>query len=108
MTRQEFSKATRRHAFVRAGGHCEEMSCRIKLRYGEAEYHHAKEDFLGGEATLENCIVLCRHCHTNRTKERRAAIDKTRRLSDDRMGIRKLSKWQTKWRKKVSGEVVLR
>jgi len=85
--RAEFSKATMRAAFARAEGKCE--LCGIKLRPGEAEYHHRLEAYLDGANTLDNCCVLCRICHDLTTQGRRPEIDKTRRLSDRRMGITK-------------------
>lgn len=106
--RQNFTKATKRDAFLRAMGRCED--CGNKLRYGEAEYHHDKEAFLNGPATLANCIVLCGECHDRATKARRPAIDKTRRIEEKRMGLRKSSRpmRHPTLRKKMNGEVVAR
>ena len=108
--RAEFPKSVRRDAFLRAGGKCELCGC--KFRYGEAEFHHRLEAYLGGEATLANCVVLCRHCHSLATKERRPEIDKTRRISDKRMGIRRKSTMpgsrSSKYKRLMNGETVLR
>jgi 5-methylcytosine-specific restriction enzyme A len=108
--RAEFSKAVRRDAFLRANGEC--GVCGVKLKVGEAEYHHRIEAYLGGEATLENCVVLCRSCHALATKTRHPAIDKTRRISDKRMGIRRKSTMPgsrgTKYKRLMNGETVLR
>ena len=77
-----------------------------------AEFHHRLEAYLGGEATLANCVVLCRHCHSLATKERRPEIDKTRRISDKRMGIRRKSTMpgsrSSKYKRLMNGETVLR
>lgn len=94
--RQEFSKAVRRDAFLRANGRCE--WCGQKLLPGNIEYHHTREAYLGGEPTMDNCLVLCRKCHAAITKERRTAIDKTRRLSDKRMGIKPKRQGFRGWR----------
>lgn len=67
MPRREFTAKTKGEAFLRAGGLCE--GCGLKLRHGEAEYHHMHEAELGGCNGLANCRVLCRACHraaTNR------------------------------------------
>ena len=108
--RKEFSRAVRRDAFLRANGDCE--LCGIKLKVGEAEYHHRIEAYLGGEATLENCVVLCRSCHALATKARHPEIDKTRRLADKRMGIRRKSTMpgskRSKFKKRMNGTVELR
>jgi 5-methylcytosine-specific restriction enzyme A len=110
MVRAEFTKSTKRDAFLRANGDCE--LCGMKLKVGEAEYHHRIEAYLGGEATLENCVVLCRSCHALATKARHPEIDKTRRLADKRMGIRRKPTMpggrQSRWKRKLNGEVVLR
>jgi 5-methylcytosine-specific restriction protein A len=107
MTRSEFSKQTRRDAFLRANGDCE--MCGVKLKVGEAEYHHCLEAYLGGVATLENCLVTCRACHIDITKKRHPEIDKTRRLSDRRMGIRRKPTMpgsrQSPWKKRIDGTV---
>ena len=108
MTRQEFSKQIRRDAFLRANGKCEDPECGRKLAYGEAEYHHVLEAYLGGEATLENCQVLCRPCHSGHTTARRPEIDKTRKIADSRMGIKRKSRPMpgskaSGWRKPMNG-----
>lgn len=92
MTRHEFSKQVRRDAFARANGKCEGPMCGVKLMHGAAEYHHIKEDFIGGEPTLDNCLVLCGKCHSDITKARRREIDKTRRISDKLKGIKRKSR----------------
>ena len=110
MARAEFTKSTKRDAFLRANGDCE--ICGMKLKVNEAEYHHRIEAYLGGPATLENCVVLCRSCHALATKARHPEIDKTRRLSDRRMGIRRKSTMPgsrgTKYKRLMNGETVLR
>jgi hypothetical protein len=110
--RAEFPKAVRRDAFMRANGHCELCGC--KIPYGQVEYHHRLEAYLKGDeaATLENCVVVDRFCHALITKSRRPEIDKTRRLSDRRMGIRKKSTMpgsrSSKYKRLMNGETVLR
>lgn len=41
--------------------------CRKELRAGDCFYDHAQPDGLGGEPTLENCMVLCGSCHSLKT-----------------------------------------
>jgi 5-methylcytosine-specific restriction endonuclease McrA len=65
MTRREFSKAIRANAFARANGHCEK--CSVKLTVGKFAFDHVLPDGLGGEATLDNCEVLCAACHGAKT-----------------------------------------
>jgi len=61
MARTEFSKKIRAQAFLRCKGFCE--GCNAHLKVGEGEYDHRIPDALGGEATLDNCQVLCVPCH---------------------------------------------
>lgn len=78
--RREFSKKTRAEAFLRCGGKCE--ACHAVLKTGEAEFDHVIPCALGGEATLENCQVLCRTCHRGagaKTADDQARISKAKR-----------------------------
>ncbi|MGE3962658.1 MAG: HNH endonuclease [Planctomycetota bacterium] len=74
MTRpNEFTRATREAALERQGGRC--GSCRTKIQalgcagravhdFGEsAEAHHLVPIAKRGDASLANCVVLCRSCH---------------------------------------------
>lgn len=79
MTRREFSKKTRRLALERAEGMCE--VCGAPLRPGQYEFDHELEAFMGGDNSLENCVVKCKTCHDTKTQERRPVIDKTRRMA---------------------------
>lgn len=62
--RREFSAKVKLAAWERCGGDCEGCCARI---IGRAEYDHILPDALGGEATLENCSVLCSKCHRMKT-----------------------------------------
>jgi 5-methylcytosine-specific restriction enzyme A len=115
--RQEFSKQVRRDAFVRAGGQCEGRPygerCPVKLTIGKYHYDHDIPDGLGGEPTLENCVVLCIACHKDKTtKHDIPTIAKAKRVSDRHLGIRKPSKFacskNSKFKKRLDGVVVLR
>lgn len=88
MARSEFSKGTKRDAFARALGRCEE--CTQSLAGRRAEYDHIIPDYIGGTNDLDNCRVLCPKCHRSKTvNEDRPKIDKTRRLTDKAAGLRK-------------------
>ncbi len=67
MSRLEFGGPTKRAAFERAQGKCQE--CDRGLRDGEPQYHHILEARLGGDGSLANCRVLCVPCHKVVTKE---------------------------------------
>lgn len=109
--RQEFSKPVRRDAFLRAKGNCE--GCGLRLALGKFHFDHDLPDDLGGEPTLDNCRVLCVTCHKAKTKQVDIPrIAKGRRIRDREMGIKKRSSFAcsktSRWKKKVTGEIVLR
>lgn len=109
MSRREFSKAVKRAAFERAGGKCEDCGMPLML---VVEYDHATPDYMGGEPTLENCVCLCRICHKSKTARDRPVNDRTRRITDRNIGIRKRSTFagsrDSPWKKKIDGRVVPR
>lgn len=99
--RREFSKQVRRDAFMRANGRCEGHPygerCPVKLRVGRFHYDHDIPDALGGEPTLENCVVLCLACHKEKTGSRDIpAIAKTKRIQDREIGIRNPSRLRSR------------
>jgi 5-methylcytosine-specific restriction enzyme A len=103
MNRQEFSAKIKVAAFERSGGHCE--ICTRKLATGDINYDHIIPCESGGNASLDNCQVLCRSCHRTKTdREDRPTIAKSRRVRRNHLGVRKQSKFRG-WRK-MNGEVV--
>lgn len=60
-----FSASVQDAALARSGGQCEE--CGGQLKPGQYEFDHKKPRGLGGDDTLENCVVLCRACHLQKT-----------------------------------------
>lgn len=112
LMRKEFPAKIKMAAWLRSGGKCENTSCGRKLFTGDINYDHDDPDGLTGEPTLENCKVLCRGCHKIKTKSDVARIAKAKRIERRHLGIRKKSKFacsrDTKFKKKVTGEVVLR
>jgi 5-methylcytosine-specific restriction endonuclease McrA len=112
MNRIEFSVATRKAAWERCAGFCEE--CRIFIEKGQGpEYDHRVEAVLGGEATLKNCLVLCIPCHRAKTRERAPVLAKTARTERKSAGLtaRKAVIPGSKasgWKRRVDGTVVRR
>jgi 5-methylcytosine-specific restriction endonuclease McrA len=108
--RREFSKQVKRDAFMRSGGMCEcadnnSERCGAKLTIGKFHYDHDIPDALGGEPTLENCVVMCTSCHKHKTSKRDIpAIAKTKRIQDREKGIKKPRKI-TSWRR-FNGSIV--
>lgn len=76
MSRKEFPKSVKKAAFLRCSQpdgipKCEE--CGMPLKAGRFQYDHDKADGLGGDNTLENCVVLCSgsktSCHSLKTEQ---------------------------------------
>ncbi len=111
--RREFPQKVQAEAFKRASGKCEGSGCGARLSVGRFHYDHDLPDNLGGEPTLENCKVLCIVCHKEKTKTLdMPRIAKGRRIRKREMGIKKRSSFacsrDSKFKKKLNGEVVLR
>lgn len=97
LMRQEFSKHTKALAFQRAKGKCE--GCGFILRPGKFHYDHIKACEFGGQATLDNCKVLCIECHGEKTsKQDVPAIAKSNRIRARAAGHQK-PRTITRWRK---------
>jgi 5-methylcytosine-specific restriction endonuclease McrA len=91
MSRREFSKQTKRDAFLRAKGACE--LCGARLTVGKFAYDHVIADGLGGEPTIDNCQVACVVCHSAKSaKNDVPRIAKVKRIQDREHGIRKPSR----------------
>lgn len=109
--RQEFPKRVRVEAFQRANGHCER--CSGFLVAGKFRYDHDIPDALGGKPILENCVVACLGCDSDKTYKRDIpTIAKNKRIQARQAGIKKRSTFacskQSKWKKKIGGEVIAR
>lgn len=86
MARVEFSRKVRAAVFLRAGGHCENATCRAKLKLGEGQYDHILPCILGGEATVENCQLICTVCHKAKTADDIRRTRKADRMRDKHTG----------------------
>ncbi len=100
--RREFSPKIKLAAFERSGGHCE--SCTRKLYPGDINYDHEIPDGSGGEPTLENCRVLCRSCHSIKTKLDVTEIAKGKRVRRRHVGAERRTKFRG-WRR-FDGSIV--
>src|SRR4051812_25861230 len=89
MKRQEFSRRTKLQAWDRSDGRCEVPWCNAKLQTGRIEYDHRIPNELGGDNSLENCVVLCKPCHAAKTHKHDApAIAKSRAVRASHVGAR--------------------
>lgn len=95
--RKEFSRKTRRQAWERSNEMCEgtryrpmppnsnivePYRCNAPLAIGRFEYDHAIPDWMGGDNSLANCVVLCLHCHDEKTARDQGNIAKAKRITD--------------------------
>ncbi len=86
--RREFPTKIKAAAFARAAGHCE--GCLGRLYIGKFHYDHRIPDGLGGEPTLDNCVVFCVACHgAKTTKIDVPAIAKAKRREAKHIGATK-------------------
>lgn len=110
--RVEFSRKVRAQAHLRANGCCE--ACGARLKVGEGEYDHILACELGGEATLENCRLICTPCHKAKTAADVRRIRKADRQRDKASGAFKTTSRplpcgrRSPFKKKMNGEVVAR
>lgn len=87
MSRTEFSKPVRRAALDRAAGKYE--CCGFPIVGKVIRFDHVIPDALLGPAKLSNCMVMCVHCHDEKThKHDVPTIAKAVRISDKHHGIR--------------------
>lgn len=88
MTRTNFTRGVKLDAWMRAKGHC--AVCTAKIRPGNGpHYDHVVPDALGGDATVENCQVLCRTCHDLKTRQDDVPrIAKAKRVHDNHINAR--------------------
>lgn len=84
MTRREFTRKTKAEAFARAAGKCE--ICTARLMPGKFRYDHRLPDALGGEPTLDNCVVQCLSCDAPKTADDVRRIRKADRQRDYHTG----------------------
>lgn len=89
MTRSEFTKATKVAVVKRAtrdgNVYCEGCGALAK----KWEIDHVRPDGLLGSPVLDNAQLLCRVCHSAKTKSDVATIARCKRLEARALGIKK-------------------
>lgn len=100
--RREFPAKVKVAAFERAKGNCE--VCGSRLTVGKFRYDHKLPDALGGDPTLENCVVQCLACDKPKTADDVRRIRKADRQRRHHIGIKK-PRTITSWRR-FDGSVV--
>ena len=110
--RSEFSNKVKRDALNRANGKCENPACGASLSLNKYHYDHRIPDQMGGDASLDNCQLLCWACHKEKTKADVGDIAKAKRIERRHLGIRPKSRFpgsrDSKLKKKIGGGVVPR
>lgn len=118
MSRAEFTKPVKRAALQRSGQCCEATGpmygldagrrCNAPLAYG-VEFDHIILDANSKDNSLGNCAAVCSKCHKWKTAKHDTPLAaKTLRQQDKTLGIKGASAFRSKYRRKVSGETVLR
>lgn len=109
--RTEFTRKVKALAFQRANGECE--ICTARLMPGKFRYDHRLPDALGGEPTLENCVVQCIACDKPKTADDVRRIRKADRQRAAHIGAKVSARpmpgsRRSGWKKKIDGSVVPR
>ena len=109
-SRKPLSPLRKLKIFEAAQGCCH--ICGIKIRAGEKwEAEHIIALALNGpdyDIRESNLAPVHIACHKVKTKDDRQRIAKAKRMATKHAGIKKPSRWQTKFRKKLDGTVELR
>ena len=87
MTRQEFTRKTKRIIFERANGHCER--CKAVLKTGEGEYDHILPCALKGDNKPANGQLICNVCHNIKSGKDLRMTRKADRARDRQSGALK-------------------
>lgn len=106
MSRNEFSKPTKREALKRARGHCEATGewyglkpgqrCNAPLSFG-VEFDHVILDAISKDASLANCAAVCTRCHLYKTRTHDTPLAaKTKRQQDKHLGVKKASSFPSR------------
>ncbi len=82
--------------------------CRLKIMRPPWTVEHIIPLGLGGTDTDDNCGPAHEDCRRKKDKADMRSIAKAKRMKARHIGIKKRSGFQTKYRKKMNGEVVLR
>ncbi len=112
---ENFSARQRAEIFRNAGGKCQECGRKIGIGGERWEAHHQTGVWEGGRADVLNGRALCAvPCHADVTREQAGQRAEARRHQRNMAGIRRQPRnplpgsRASKWKRKVSGEVVPR
>jgi 5-methylcytosine-specific restriction endonuclease McrA len=109
--RREFSAKTKALAFARSGGRCEHPDCGLKLYTAGIEFDHEIPCEMGGDNSVDNCRVLCRLHHMEKTSTADIPnIARAKRRHQRHIGIKRggrpmAGSKRSGWRKRMNGTV---
>ena len=114
MKRSNLSPKARLSLFLTSCGTCQ--SCQSKIHPGQKwEIDHIIPLALGGDNSLKNLQILCKICHTLKTnRQDLTIIAKVKRLQTKHLGANTIAykpipgSKKSKWKKKITGEVLMR
>jgi 5-methylcytosine-specific restriction endonuclease McrA len=111
LARKSLSTMTRLRVFEKEGGLCH--LCGFKIQTGQKwEVEHRIPLALGGADDESNWSPAHVDCHKEKTREDVASIAKAKRQKAKHIGIKARSSFpcsrDSKWKRKMNGEVVLR
>jgi 5-methylcytosine-specific restriction protein A len=105
--RRSLSPLQRLKVFEAAGGRCH--LCDQRIQVGQPwEIEHVRPLALLGEDDAANMRPAHKSCHAAKTKADAASWSKAKRCAAKHLGIRKPPAFRSKWKRKMSGETVLR
>ncbi len=92
--RAEFNTKTKAAIYANAGGKCQSCGCQLSPNSGEYDHVFECWEFEAGEAdnSEANGQLLCPPCHKAKSKLKRAALVKVRRLRKKASGTAKKTK----------------
>ena len=98
--------------YMDANGYCAKCTRFVDGSKVCGEYDHIIPLILGGQNRQSNLQLLCTECHSGKTKLDVKLKAKVARVRKRHLGIKKPSRFPgsraSKFKKKISGEVVLR
>ena len=109
--RGHLSKRTKLQIFEREGGLCYLCGCAVYP--GRFIFEHVRALELGGADDPENIRLTCSACATEKTRDDHARAAKAKRVKQRHLGITHSAKplpcgRNSKWKKKLNGQVVPR
>ena len=108
MTRRSLTRAQRVRIFDAHNGRCHICGQKIDGVREQWDADHVVPRGLTGSDDLKEYAPAHKDCHKAKTKEDNRTVKKAVRARAKHLGIKPASKWQSKYKRKMDGTVVLR